>query len=209
MEVSRKGNPKARLDRTAPQPSPTDCASRSLLTGRLTHDSAVRLRGLLSVVRAMLSVRLSRSPFGRPRTGRSDVCGRPVSRPHGLRDLRSRSAHPPTEQVLSSPHSVTSFPCEDTVRASSDKPFARLTHGSAVRLRGFPAHGSCLPVRSDGGHPRYVHEDLARCLFVASHPFDHTHKRAPRRWPGAARREQSETRPTGASRTANGERSDP
>ena len=87
---------------------------------------------------ASLSVRSSRSPFGRPRTGRSDVCGRPVSRPHGLRDLRSRSAHPPTEQVLSSPHSVTSFPCEDTVRARSDKPFARLTHGYAVRLRGFP-----------------------------------------------------------------------
>ncbi len=47
---------------------------------------------------------------------------------HSLRSF----VHPPTEQVLSSPHSVTSFPCEDTVRASSDKPsftpFTKTSH---------------------------------------------------------------------------------
>ena len=47
---------------------------------------------------------------------------------HSLRSF----VHPPTEQVLSSPHSVTSFPCEDTVRARSDKPsftaFTKTSH---------------------------------------------------------------------------------
>ena len=74
--------------------------------------------------------------------------------------------HPPTEQVLSSPHSVTSFPCEDTVRARSEKPFARLTHGYAVRLRGFPAHGSCLPVRTFGGLPLVDHPMVTLATFT-------------------------------------------